>query len=427
MKQPWTSAQLRQRIREIVEREIAPREASPGEETDLVRSGLLDSMGWIAVLTAIEEITRIANFGNPWPEGRPQTFRALVKAAEEGILAIHVRKNTEGRELAGELTGCPVGIAGWGRAAGSIKIDASEIEKNCGLPPGTILRGAGIESVHIGSENEDHLSLARAAADAALETAQVEPGEVDVLIGVSATFLALPSFGAALHTRLLLPELCAVLDTGGACVGLLNALKVASAMLASQGKGTALVVASEVHSRLLASLHAPGELRGLFGDGACAFVLTAGPARKEMWLTLGSFTFGCSGGLSSALEIRLTPRADFEFQFNGEQLGRAAVDLLLRTIGELERLSGRARSEVAAFAIHEANPRLARIFAQNSRIPSGKIQQITRAYGNLGSATCGVSLCGALDALQEEPPASRPLIFVAAVGPGLLWAGTYLH
>ena len=136
MKQPWTSAQLRQRIREIVEREIAPREASPGEETDLVRSGLLDSMGWIAVLTAIEEITRIANFGNPWPEGRPQTFRALVKAAEEGILAIHVRKNTEGRELAGELTGCPVGIAGWGRAAAPSKSMRRKSKRTVDCRPG---------------------------------------------------------------------------------------------------------------------------------------------------------------------------------------------------------------------------------------------------------------------------------------------------
>ncbi len=104
---------------------------------------------------------------------------------------------------------------------------------------------------------------------------------------------------------------------------------------------------------------------------------------------------------------------------------RAAVERLARTVEQLERLSGRPRSEVDAFALHEPNPRLARIFAQNARIPIEKIPLVSRTYGNLGSATCGVSLCVALDALAKRAP--RPLIFLAAVGPGLLWAGTYLR
>ena len=71
--------------------------------------------------------------------------------------------------------------------------------------------------------------------------------------------------------------------------------------------------------------------------------------------------------------------------------------------------------------------RLSRVFAQNARIPIEKIPLVSRNYGNLGSATCGVSLCTALSAHATRPAATRPLIFVAAVGPGLLWAGTFLH
>lgn len=71
--------------------------------------------------------------------------------------------------------------------------------------------------------------------------------------------------------------------------------------------------------------------------------------------------------------------------------------------------------------------RLSRVFAQNARIPIEKIPLVSRNYGNLGSATCGVGLCATLNALSRSPAATRPLIFLAAVGPGLLWAGTFLH
>lgn len=423
MERPWTPAQ----VREVVQRELAPGGRPADEDTDLVRSGLLDSMGWVAVLTGIEELTHIRNFGNPWPPGRPQSIRALEEIAEEGMLPNQARAEIGPWQQAQARIRCPVYVSGWGFATGSLKITAQQMEGECGLPPGTLHRNAGIEFLRVASENEDHLSLGQRAAEAALEIAHIEPEDVGNLVAVSTTYLALPSFGAALHTRLLLSEGCAVLDVGGACVGLLNAFKLAGAVLAASEEGTALVVASEVHSRLLASLGAPGALRGLLGDGACAFVLQARPAHKENSLRVGDFILGCAGSRSSAFEIKLTSRADFEFQFKGEELGRSAVDALARTIEQLERLSGHPSSEAAAFAIHEPNPRLARIFAQNCRIPLSKIQLITCAFGNLGSATCGVSLCNALDALTKQPSSSRPLIFVAAAGPGLLWAGTYLH
>lgn len=427
MAQSWNETQLPRLIREIVGREMGGGKTPPGDETDLVESGLLDSMGWVGVLTGIEALTGIANFGSSWPEDRPQSIRALVDTAAEGIKAGDVQAKEERQEQAAAHGGGPIVLTGWGYAVGSMEMRAAEIEKECGLPPGTLHSAAGFESMRYATEREDQVSLAQKAAEAALDAAGIEVGDVDLMVATSATFPALPSFAAALHTRLLLPESCAAMDTGGACVALPAALKVASSILRAEGHGTALAVASEVHSRVLASLRAPGQFRGLFGDGACAFVLRAERTREEQKLTVGRFTLGCAGGLASALRAELTANANFEFQFKGEQLGRAAVDRLVRVIEQLERLSGRSRSEAAAFAIHEPNPRLVGIFAQNARVPLDKIALVSRRFGNLGSATCGVGLCAALDRLAQAPASGRPLIFLAAVGPGLLWAGTYLH
>ena len=187
-------------------------------------------------------------------------------------------------------------------------------------------------------------------------------------------------------------------------------------------------MASEVHSRRLSSLKVPGEFRGLFGDGACAFVLARSESGRNNGIyKLGNFVWGCSGTLSSSLRVSLADTGEIEVKFKGEQLASAAVSTLDRILHHLEKTSGKSRSEVSHFALHEPNPRVVEILAQRAKVSLEKISLVSRTWGNLGSATCGVSLCAALNRAQANPNSVRPVIFLAAVGPGLLWSGTYLH
>jgi 3-oxoacyl-[acyl-carrier-protein] synthase III len=119
---------------------------------------------------------------------------------------------------------------------------------------------------------------------------------------------------------------------------------------------------------------------------------------------------------------------ELEVHFQGQALAGAALSQLTRILDDLERRSGKLRNDVDHFAVHEPNPRIVGLFAERANIPMEKIPLVSRTFGNLGSATCGVSLCAALSKVEGGPTASaRPLIFVAAVGPGLIWGGTYLH
>lgn len=143
---------------------------------------------------------------------------------------------------------------------------------------------------------------------------------------------------------------------------------------------------------------------------------------------MGDFVWGCSGTFASALRLSLTETAEIHVQFKGGQLASAAVSTLERTLNQLENLSGRSRSEASYFALHEPNPRVVEILAQRVKIPLEKIPLVSRTSGNLGSATCAVSLCTALSMTDANRAGSaRPLIFVAAVGPGLVWGGTYFQ
>jgi hypothetical protein len=289
MKQEWNPKSALDVARKIVAQELRPGAPMPADEEDLVRFGLIDSMGWVGILTALEDATEIRSFGNSWPEGRPQSIRGLAEAiceASQSPTSAHASETVQSSEDHSRQ----LRLVGWCYTLGSRKIQASMVERECGLATGTISERAGIKSVCRADESEDEVSLGFRAAEAALNEAGVESEKVDALVATSATWLALPSLAARVHSRLLLREGCPALDVGGACVGVIYALAAARSILTDEGS-VALVVASQINSRRLAT--APGEFRGLFGDGACAFVLSrseeVGPTQQNNGNTLGSF------------------------------------------------------------------------------------------------------------------------------------------
>lgn len=396
----------------------------PQDDVDLVETGALDSMAWVDTLIAIESATGIRDFGNPWPKNRPRsicTLAEMIRETQDGAAeaepAPHARQaGSPGRNIA---------LAGWGSSLGSVTIEAEQIEREAGLPLNKIRKGAGIHSVRVAAETEDELNLAQKAAEAALDAAEIPVDAIDLLVSTSSTFLGFPSFAAALHSRLLLPETSGALDVGGACAGLIYSLATAKGLLCTRSAGTALVVAAEVHHRRLKGPQVPGEFHGLFGDGACAFVLTnAEDAGQDGNLRLGDFVWGCSGASASLLRVRMTESAGVSVDFRGEQLAYAAVAQLDRIFGMLEKLSATSRTEVDWFALHQPNPRAVEILADRARIPFERIPLLSRTSGNLGSVTCGASLCHVLTALPANGK-RKPLVYMAAVGPGLVWGGTY--
>jgi 3-oxoacyl-[acyl-carrier-protein] synthase-3 len=427
MKKAWHEKDLIDLIERIVAREIRRGLAVPDIEVDLVKAGLVDSMGWVGILSGLEEATGITNFGSTWPEGKAQSISSLLEAVRATLAGPGLASAASSENRASDANPQEISIAGWGCTLGSLRVEAAQVEKECGLAAGTIRDRAGIRSVCRADQNENEVFLAQKAAKLALQAADLETDDLDLLVCTSATFLELPSLGPALHSRLLLREWCPALDVGGACVGLVNGLAVAKGLLTNGGLRAALVVASEVHSRRLVSPEVPGEFRGLFGDGACAFVVSpSGSRQRNAGSRVGGFAWGCSGALSSSLQVGLRLTGELHVDFNGESLASGAVTTLNRVIGKLEDLSSVARSEVECFAFHEPNPRLTVVLAQRANIQLQRIAQTAETSGNLGSVTCGVNLCAALTRLRENPNApGRRVIFVATVGPGLLWGGAY--
>ena len=313
-----------------------------------------------------------------------------------------------------------------GVAFGSRTVPSEEVDAAFGMPVGKLRHRAGILSLAYVDAGESEVTLAAAAATETLRDAQVSPERLDWIIASSETHRAIPSLAAQLHAALGARETCGALDVGGACLGLVHALVVAKSFVESGQAGTVLVVTADVHSRTLTPGRVAGEFGGLFGDGAAALLVQkqdAGGARE--FFALRDFFFGCASRLQAAIEVSAEAGDRLRVVFDGDALSRAATARLDQCIRELECRSGVARSEAAAFATHQPNPRLVALLAKRSGVALERFPMIAETRGNLGSTTCAAALHFALEASRVAARLRRP-IFVASLGPGLLFGGGWL-
>jgi 3-oxoacyl-[acyl-carrier-protein] synthase III len=321
----------------------------------------------------------------------------------------------------------PVCIAGSGVAQGSRLVASEEVDRAFGMPSGKLRHRAGIASLAYAAEGENELSLGCAAAQEAWRACAAEAGEIDWIVATSETHHNYPSLAAQLHSRLRVREECAALDVGGGCLGLLNAFAVAQSLISSGQAQAVAVISADVHSRTLTPDRVAGEFGGLFGDGASAFVLRQiNGADQAVKYAFGEFFFGCAGRYAGAVSVSDDKDGGLTLQFDGEALSRAAISRLEKTIAALELRSGISRSCVGAFATHQPNPRLMALVARQCGVSESLFPEVARESGNLGSSTCGTALHLALSAAAKLSCDKQRPIFLASLGPGLLFGGGWV-
>jgi 3-oxoacyl-[acyl-carrier-protein] synthase III len=311
-------------------------------------------------------------------------------------------------------------------ATGSRRIPSEEVDRAFGMPVGKLRSRAGIESLAYAAEGENELTLGAQAAQEALRAAACGAQQLDWIIATSETHHDYPSLSAQLHSRLPLREDCAALDVGGACLGLVNALAVAQALVASGQAQLIVVVTADVHSRTLTPGRVVGGFGGLFGDGASAFLLRRIGGEISEGYVLGDFLFGCAAQYAAAIQVSSKKEGGLDVTFDGEALSRAAITRMEKVLAAVEMRSGISRASVGAFATHQPNPRLVSLLAKQCGVSPARFPPIAQTCGNLGSSTCGAALHQALQSASKLPLAARQPIFLASLGPGLLFGGGWL-
>jgi 3-oxoacyl-[acyl-carrier-protein] synthase III len=318
-------------------------------------------------------------------------------------------------------------LAGSAFVTGSRTLPSEDVDRAFGMPVGKLRNRAGIESLAYAAEGENELSLGTRAAQEALRAAGCTAHEIDWIVATTETHHVYPSLAAQLHSSLAVRETCSALDIGGACLGVINGLAVAQSLIVSGQARTVAVITADVHSRTLVPGRVAGEFGGLFGDGASAFLLrSAAPKGEAPGYLLGEFLFGCAGQYSGAVTVADSTDGRLDVHFDGEALSRAAITRMEKVLSAIEKLSAIPRAAVGAFATHQPNPRLLSLLAKITGVPPEAFPPIARTAGNLGSSTCGAALHAALQMFCACPVAARKPIFLASLGPGLLFGGGWL-
>ena len=332
-------------------------------------------------------------------------------------------------------------IVASGLALGSRAIPSEEVDRAFSMPVGKLRERAGIESLAYAAAGETEVTLGSRAANEALQSAACSADEIDSIVATSETHHLYPSLAAQLHSQIGARETCGAFDVGGACLGLINALSVAQAQIVSGQARTVAVVTADLHSRTLVPGRVAGEFGGLFGDGASAFLVRAANADKNadaanaissaakssgLAYRVRDFLFGCADQYADAVRVEGKLDGSLAVVFEGEALSRAAISRLEKVIAALEKLSAIPRTSIGAFATHQPNPRLLTLLAKIVGVPIDTFPPIATTSGNLGSSTCGAALHSALRVFRACPPSARKPIFLASLGPGLVFGGAWL-
>jgi 3-oxoacyl-[acyl-carrier-protein] synthase-3 len=415
----------RRLVEECFRREAGSQTAIPDPAQDLIETGVLDSMGWVSFLRALESASGFSELGALLTEHTP-SLESIFRALKDS----HTASPPVGPDLSHasqSATRTSVFIASSCAVVGSRTIPSEDVDRAFGMPPGKLRFRAGIESLAYAAEDENEITLGARAAQQAFQAASCGVQELDWIVATSETHRGYPSLAAQLHSQLLARETCGALDVGGACLGFVNGLAVAQGLIASRQARTIAVITSDVHSRTFRPGQVAGEFGGLFGDGASAFLLRAmsGTSPQQAY-GLGEFFFGCAGQYAGAIRVADAPNCNLDVHFDGEALSRAAITRLEKVVRDIELRSGIPRSSLQGLATHQPNPRLVTLLAKQCGLPQDKFPVVARSFGNLGSSTCGVALDAILQSARTQQGDKWGPIFTASLGPGLLFGGGWL-
>jgi len=220
----------------------------------------------------------------------------------------------------------PVRILGTGEALPKRLVPTAEVAALCGIDAGEAIRRTGVVSRHWLADDEDPLELGLLAARRALAAAELEPGDIDVVLNASGTHLqAIPDGGALLAAGLGLADVSAY-SLHATCLSFLFALQEAGFLLATHRAERVLIVSTEGGSRGIDVGQPESAL--LIGDAAAAVVVGRATTPGQ-GITTSRFTTRTSGvahaeirGFGTRIRIEEASErlADFRFDMDGTRL-----------------------------------------------------------------------------------------------------------
>ena len=287
----------------------------------------------------------------------------------------------------------------------------------------------GIRERRIASSDQPTSELALNAARKAIEAAQIQTDQIDLVIVATITpDMAFPSTACILQHKLGLGKV-ACFDLEAACSGFLYSLDVADGMLASGRYKCALVIGAEKMSSIL-----DWEDRTtcvLFGDGAgAAIIMTEGDGPNLLGFRSGadgsnpSLLHQPAGGSKQPASIASIENREHFLKMNGKEIFKSAVRVMEKATRELLKSNGLETKDVDHVIPHQANVRIVESMAQRLEIPLEKFFCNLDRHGNTSAASIPIAFD---EACQRGIFRKGEIGVLVAFGAGLTWSATLIR
>jgi 3-oxoacyl-[acyl-carrier-protein] synthase-3 len=299
----------------------------------------------------------------------------------------------------------------------------AEIARSLDTSDEWIAERTGIRRRHIAGAEETASSMAEVAARKAIEAADIEPDSVDLIVlATSSPDRVYPSTACLLQERLGIRG-CAAFDVQAACAGFSYVLGIAHQFIRSGSARNALVVSSEVNSRILDWTD-----RGtciIFGDGAGAVVLEA--AEEPGILSTHLHADGQYKDLlyvPNPLEGQEGDGRRPHMRMFGNEVFKVAVNTLGQAVEEALSANGAKQADVDWLVPHQANIRIIRALAKKLHMPMERVIVTIEDQGN----TSGASIPLALDEGIRDGRIQRgDTLLLVGFGGGFAWGSALVR
>ena len=284
-----------------------------------------------------------------------------------------------------------------------------------------IVERTGIQARHFADAAVACSDLALEAARHALQAASLRAQDIDLIIVATSTpDMVFPSTAAILQHKLGASG-CPAFDVQAVCSGFVYALTVADAMIRAGTARRALVVGSEIFSRLLDFNDRTTCV--LFGDGAGAVVLeaseTPGILASDLHADGRHVGILCVPGHVSGGQIAGRPLLTMD----GPAVFKLAVGVLESAARATLDKAGLKESDIDWLIPHQANIRIMQGTARKLKLPLERMVVTVDQHGNTSAASIPLALDYAVRAGQIK---EGETVMLEGVGGGFTWGAVLL-
>lgn len=280
-----------------------------------------------------------------------------------------------------------------------------------------IVERTGIRARHLAAAGVAASDLALIACQRALAAAGRQPNDIDLIVLATSTpDFVFPSTATILQDKLGITNGGAAFDLQAVCSGFIYALSVADKFIRSGSHRRALVVGSEVFSRIL-----DWQDRGtcvLFGDGAGAIVLEASDQpgihatalhadgrHRDILAAAGHI---CNG----------QPIGDPFLRMDGQAVFKFAVKVLAEVAEEVIAAAGMTKEQIDCLIPHQANIRIMQSTARKLHLPPEKVVVTIDRHGNTSAASIPLAFD---EAVRSGKLSAGKTALLEGVGGGFTW------